>query len=196
MNATATEPKDVMAREILADAQRQADALLEQARQEAAILLATAAAEAEQVRQVHLAEARASATRLIESARAALPAEIERLRSTRVETLLQSIHDEVRRRLGARQGFDTGDALAGLVAEATRQMPDSPLTVRLSPADRTAHGARLGDVTFVDDPAVTEGGAMILDAEGRRIIDNRLPARLDRLWPELRRRIAKEAGLL
>lgn len=195
MTSPPTEPRDVLACEILADAQRQADILIAQARHEAAALLDHAATESEQARETHLTNARTEAARLTDSARASLPAAIERLRSTRIETLLQTIHEEVRRRLTARQGFDYGDALVAFVAEAARHMPDTALTVRLSPADRVAHGARLGAVTLVEDPDST-GGLTILDAEERRILDNHLTARLDRMWPDLRRLIAIEAGLL
>lgn len=189
-------PRDILEREILDDARRQAEAIIQQARNEAQVILTKADAEAEQVRQTFLSQARAEAGRLTEAARAALPAQLERRRSARVESLLQSIREEARQRLIARQGFDYGDTLVALVAEAARQMPGEALTIRLSPADRAAYGARLGAVTLVDDPTLTDGGITILDAEGHRILDNHLTARLDRLWPELRRRIATEAGLL
>jgi vacuolar-type H+-ATPase subunit E/Vma4 len=74
--------------------------------------------------------------------------------------------------------------------------------VKLLAADRIALGdglaeaitTRLGrsplSITISDDPAIADGGVMVQDAQGRQAWDNRLPARLKRLWPELRRQIA------
>jgi vacuolar-type H+-ATPase subunit E/Vma4 len=39
-------------------------------------------------------------------------------------------------------------------------------------------------------------GVLIRDAEGRQVWDNTLPARLERLWPALRRQLAVATGLV
>jgi vacuolar-type H+-ATPase subunit E/Vma4 len=48
----------------------------------------------------------------------------------------------------------------------------------------------------VEDPGITDGGLVVQDAEGRRVWDNRLPQRLERMWPELRRQIAVRTALV
>jgi vacuolar-type H+-ATPase subunit E/Vma4 len=40
------------------------------------------------------------------------------------------------------------------------------------------------------------GGVIVHDAAGRQVWDNRLAPRLERLWPELRRQLAAQTGLL
>ena len=53
-----------------------------------------------------------------------------------------------------------------------------------------------GEIAIVADAAMTDGGAIVQDAVGGQVWDNRLLARLARLWPELRRQIAVRAGLV
>ncbi len=185
----------VLTEAVLADARAEADAILAQARQQGAALLAKATAKDEQARQERLKLARAEATRRTEAIRAALAVETGRLRTTQLETLLQALHDEARRRLVARQGYDYKQALIALVTDAARQMAGAMLVVKLSPADRPLVAAQLGQFTLVEDATITEGGAVVLDADGRRVWDNQLPARLERLWPELRRQIVAQGSL-
>jgi len=52
------------------------------------------------------------------------------------------------------------------------------------------------ELRWVADPAVDEGGVVVESASGRQRWDNRLEARLARLWPELRRQVAGRAGWL
>jgi vacuolar-type H+-ATPase subunit E/Vma4 len=80
--------------------------------------------------------------------------------------------------------------------------------VKLLAADRAALGdglaeaiaARVGraplSITITDDPTITEDGVVVQDVAGRQVWDNRLTARLGRLWPELRQQIAVRAGLV
>ena len=80
--------------------------------------------------------------------------------------------------------------------------------MKLSPSDHRALGNDLAGeiaglvgrslltITISDDPTISESGLIIQDAEGRQVWDNRLPARLERLWPELRRQIAIHTGLV
>ncbi|HEU5396435.1 MAG TPA: hypothetical protein VFV81_04655, partial [Verrucomicrobiae bacterium] len=46
------------------------------------------------------------------------------------------------------------------------------------------------------EETVTGGGVIIESADGFQVWDNRLPSRLRRLWPELRRQIARRLGLV
>lgn len=186
---------EILTQAIREDAQRQADAIIARARQQAAAMLAQAAAEAERTRQERLHVAQAEAARRTEAIQASISVAISRLRATRIEAILQSLYDAARQRLIARQGYDYEEALVTLVTQAAEQLGHTDLVVRLSPADRAAFADQLGQFTLVEDPSITEGGAIVIDVDGRRDWDNRLLARLDRLWPELRRQIVVQGSL-
>jgi vacuolar-type H+-ATPase subunit E/Vma4 len=195
--------------EILAEAHCEGEQIVRTARQEAETLLARATDEAKAARQQRLDLARAEAARRRELLLATVPLETGRLRSARIETLLHSIYEGVRQRLLTREGFDYREALITLAAEAAARMAGDAFVVKLSAADRAALGEGLAEeiaqrvghspalsITISDEPAITEGGLLIEDSEGRQVWDNRLPARLERLWPELRRQIALGASLV
>ncbi|MEI8315796.1 MAG: V-type ATP synthase subunit E [Verrucomicrobiota bacterium] len=176
------------------DARRQADEILARANHEAVAILAQATAEASQTRQEQLQVAQAEAQRRTDAIQATISVEAGRLRATQVEALLQSLYADVRSRLVSRQGYDYREMLVALVTEVARQIGDTGLVVKLSPPDRAAVAERLKQFTLVDDPSMVDGGVVVLDAAGRRLWDNRLPSRLDRLWPELRRQIVAHIG--
>lgn len=199
---------EILCEQILADARRESEAIISRARQEAEELLAKAKAEAAQIRQERLAQAQAEADRRRELILATVPVEAGRLRSARVETLLEAVRGEVRRQLMARDGLNYREVIIALAAEAAGQMSGEALVVRLSSADRIALGdglageitRRVGrsplSITVSDEIAITGGGLILCDAEGRQMWDNRLATRLERLWPELRRQIAIQASLV
>ncbi|MBM3887920.1 MAG: hypothetical protein FJ388_02215 [Verrucomicrobia bacterium] len=198
---------DLLCEQVLEDARRQSEEILRRARQEAAALLEKAAAEAEQTRQARLELARAEAARRTEAILATVSVEVGRLRSARVEALLQTIYEQARRRLEARRGLATRESVIALAAEALQRMAGEAFVIKLSATDRRAFGdglaaelqRRVGRsplrLTVVEDPAVTDGGVVVEDVESRQVWDNRLRARLDRLWPELRQQIAAHADL-
>lgn len=186
---------EILTQAVREDARRQADALITQARDQATAILAQAAAEAEQTRQERLSAAEGEAARRTAAIQASISVAIGRLRATRIEALLQSLYDAARRRLVTRQGYDYNETLVALVTEAAEQLGDTPLVVQLSPADRAVIADRLTSFTLVEDPTIIEGGAIVVDVNGRRDWDNRLQARLDRLWPELRRQIVAQGSL-
>lgn len=199
---------EVLREEILADARRESNQIVCRAQQEAQALLAKAAAEADQARRERLDQAHAEAGRRTELILATVPVEAGRLRSARVEVLLQSVRAEVHRRLVAREGFDYRETLLALAVAAMKRMPGSGFVVKLSAADCAAFGDELAtdmarrvgrlplSVTITKDSAAKDGVLVIQDVEGRRMWDNSLSARLDRLWPELRRQIAMKAALV
>jgi vacuolar-type H+-ATPase subunit E/Vma4 len=199
---------DAFCGEILADARREAGQILQHARQQAAEVSAQAETEAGQLREQRLAEARAEAGRRRDLLLLTVPIEAGRLRSAHLETLLQSVYEDARRRLLARDGFDCAETLIALAAGAVSQMAGESFVVSLSPADHAAYsgtlaGAVVGrsgrpslSITLASDPSITEGGVVVQDAEGRQCWDNRLTVRLDRLWPELRRQIARQTSLV
>lgn len=186
---------EILTQAVRDDARRQADALITRARNQATAILAQAAAEGERTRQERLSAAQVEAARRTAAIQASISVAIGRLRATRIEALLQSLYDAARRRLVTRQGYDYNETLVALVTEAAEQLGDTPLVVRLSLADRAAIADRLTSFTLVEDPTIIEGGAIVVDVNGRRDWDNRLQARLDRLWPELRRQIVAQGSL-
>lgn len=203
-----TDAPKVLCVEILAEARRQAEEILQRAREEKAALLAKARAETDQLRTERLAQARAEALRRTELLLATVPVEVVRWRAQRVEAVLQEICDEARQALQTREGNDCRETPIALAAEAVRQMGGDTFVVKLSPDDRSAHGGAIVaavhqradpnsiTLTLADDSNITDGGVIVQDAEGRQVWDNRLSARLERLWPELRRQIAQQTRLV
>ena len=199
---------EILRAEILADARREGGEIIHRAQQEAEALLARAGAEAEEDSREQLAAARAEAVRRRELILATLPVEAGRLRAARVEALLESVHEEVRRRLAARQGFDYREAFLVLAAEAIGRMAGCIFTVKHAAADRGVLGEELaGEIarrvgraslklTIACDASVHDGCLIITDGEGRQLWDNSLGVRLERLWPELRRQIAIQTSLV
>ena len=130
------------------------------------------------------------------------------MRSARVEALLQSVHEEVSRKLLARDGFDYRATIIDLAADAMRRMDGNTFVLKLAAVDQKAVGdglpgeiarrtGRTADSITVADVNTNGGGGVIVEqADGRQVWDNRLSARLERLWPELRRQIAMQTSLI
>jgi V/A-type H+/Na+-transporting ATPase subunit E len=200
--------QDALCAEILAEARRESEQLVGRARNEAGALLARTEAEAERVRQERLAQAGTEAARRKELILATVPVEAGRERLEAIEALLQTICEQARLQLAARRGFNYRATIIDLASEAISRMAGDTFVVKLLAADRIALGdglaeaitTRLGrsplSITISDDPAIADGGVMVQDAQGRQAWDNRLPARLKRLWPELRRQIAIRTSLV
>jgi len=198
---------DVLNEEILAEARRECDEIVRRAQSESAALLAAAKAEAEKIRREKLDAARLEATRRTELMLATIPVETGRLRSARIEALLENIHEEARHQL-LTQSFDAHETVVALAADAVRRMPGTDFVIKISAADHAAFGGKLAEeirqrtgrsplnVTVSADPAMACVGVVVQDAEGMRIWDNRLLPRLERLWPELRRQIAVKTSLV
>jgi vacuolar-type H+-ATPase subunit E/Vma4 len=194
--------------EILVAARREGDEIVRQARAAATALLAQGTKEADQARQERIEQASVEAARQTDLVLATVPVEAGRARSARVEALLGGVCEDVRRRLQAPAGLDYRETLTHLAAEAISRMSGEDFELKLAPGDPVALGdglvaaitSRAGRaplrIRLSEDPAITGGGLVIQDAEGRQVWDNRLEARLQRLWPELRRQIAIETSLL
>lgn len=191
--------------EILETARHECDEILDHARTEAAKVLNNGRAEADKIRRERGEQAKAEAVRRKERILGIVAVETGRLRSARIETLLESIQKEIRSRLLERRltGRDTAVALA---AEAIRKMPENDLVVEISGADLEAIGSGLAEEIIrtaqrsslnltISTNGVTGAGVLIRDQRGMQVWDNRLLSRLDRLWPELRRQIAMQTSL-
>ena len=207
MPATNQNSPDVLCAEILADAKRQSEEILQRAKTEAETTLAAASAEAEKIRRERRDLAQAEAARRKELILATVAVETGRLRSARVETLLESVREEIRRRLLARN-IDAREMIVALATEAVRRMPGNDFVLKISTADHAAFGNGLAgeiarcvgrsplNLTISADPAISDSGVVVQTADGFQYWDNRLLSRLERLWPELRRQIAIRASLV
>jgi vacuolar-type H+-ATPase subunit E/Vma4 len=198
----------VLRDEILSEARRESQEILDRARRDAETLLAQATSQADKIRLERLEQARLEAARRKDLLLATVPVEAGRLRSTRIEELLNGIHETVSQRLTSRKGFNYRESVIVLAADAVDRMSGETFTVRLSqdnrdilgekPAEEIARRVGRAPVKIIIsyDSRITDGGPIIEDGEIRQIWDNRLSVRLERLWPELRRHIALEASLV
>ena len=215
MTAAHGDSQQVLREEILAEARRQSERILKHGRDDAEETVAKARAAAAKEHQDLLQTAKAEAVRRRELALAHVPVEAGRRRAARIEEILQSIREEARRRLLARVGFDYREVLTALAAEAIGKMDGHRFVLELASADRQAFGdawvqevgrraaagrpesERAGlEVRLAAEPVDIQGGVRIRDVEGRQVWDNSLDARLERLWPSLRRQIAVETSLV
>jgi len=206
MNRSDSSSHDVLREEILADAMRQAERTVRKAEREAKALVAKATDDSVQERHSKLAVAEATAARQRTLTLATVPIEIGRSRATRVEQQLLTLREQVRGQLAARRGGETADTLVRLAAEAVTRMEGDAFVLELSPPDLQDFGASLAaavqartgrpQVTLIvsDVPAKIGGGVIVRDPQGRQVWDNSLGARLDRLWPLLRNKIAEHLG--
>ena len=207
MDRSETTSHEVLRDEILADAQRQAARAIRKAEREAKAVLDKATSESQEERSSKLATAQAEADRKRTLIFATVPVEIGRMHAAHVEKELLSFRDKVRDKLLARKGFDYGETLVTLAAEALARMEGDTFVLELSEQDRKTFGAELADivpdlagrpdvtVTVDNQPAQIESGVIVRDPQGRQIWNNSLEARLERMWPLLRSQIAEHMGL-
>jgi vacuolar-type H+-ATPase subunit E/Vma4 len=197
---------DVLCAEIVADARRESEEILQRARLEAEAVAARTATKADKSRHERLEQARAEAARRKELILATISLEADLLRSVSVETLLDTIREEATRQLSPPDGSGYRESVIRLASEALCRMEGDAFLVRLPQDDRVLMGDRLAEeiasqsgnsaarITISYEPAPAGGGPVIEDADARQVWDNRFLTRLERLWPELRRRIAQGAS--
>lgn len=207
MTAANTDRQQVLRDEIIADAQRHAERTRGRAQHEAQELRARSRREVQKATQDRLDAARREAQRRRDLILAGVAVETGRRRRARVESILQAVYDEARRRLQAREGLDYREVLAALAAEAVARMDGTQFILELSDGDRAAFGdalvqeviRRVGrpglQVCCAGAGAKIAGGVIVRDADGRQLWDNSLLARLDRFWPVLRREIGVRTSL-
>ena len=197
MTAPDASPQDVLREEILADARRQAERTLRRTEHDAEDALQKARKGADADRDSRLDAARREAERRRNLVLAAIPVEEARMRAQRTEEVLEAIRGEARERLLER-GDDYRACLVRLAAGALAQMAGEQFVLELGAEDLKALGSRLADdvrkaagreglqIAVAPEPAAIEAGVIVRDADGRQVVDNRLAARLERLWPALR----------
>jgi vacuolar-type H+-ATPase subunit E/Vma4 len=206
MTVSAPHPTDVLCAEILAEARRESEVILRHAQSEAGRVLAAGNAEAEKIEHEQIEQARVEAARREGMVLASIAVEASRIRAAHIEKLLESIRQEIQRHLSAGD-LDRHAVVVTLATEAIRQMSGNDFILKICPADQAAFGediigkiagrARRSPLNLIvtADAAVTNG-IIIESANGLQVWDNRLTARLERLWPELRRQIAIQAALV
>lgn len=193
--------------EVLAEARREAEELLVRARAQAGEVVAAAEQQAATIRKDAMESATAEASLRSGFILAAVPLEQARMRAARVEALLDQLRSEARSRLLSRQGIDTRETLVRLSAEALARMDGREFVLTFCPQDHRmiapVVAGELRDrlqrsdlrLQLEADPGWSECGVIVRDREGRRVWDNRVTARLERLWPAMRRELARWCGL-
>jgi vacuolar-type H+-ATPase subunit E/Vma4 len=208
MNTPSPDASGALLREILEEASRKREEILDRARQSARARMAKAEEEAQRTADEQLQSARAEAQRRKEAILATVPVEAARLSAAHVEELLQSIHDAALKELQGWSRQDFSAAIVRLAVEALESMTGDSFVLRAHPATRGALGNDIAaqvrqrskhpslKLTILPDPALRDGEMLLQDAEGRQQWNIIPEARLKRLWPELRRQIAAGTGLL
>jgi vacuolar-type H+-ATPase subunit E/Vma4 len=205
MTVTDPDSSEALCNEILAGAGRERDEIVQRATRDSDDLLKKAHAGADSARQKRIEEARAEGNRLKDITLASASVEARRLRLERIETLLDSVREDVIKKLSAlRSDGDYSDIIVDLAASAIEGMAGNDFTVRLSEEERSVLGTDIGrriaekagcpdgNVKVLFEPTSHGGGPVIEDATGTQVWDNRFPVRLERLWPQFRRLIAEK----
>jgi vacuolar-type H+-ATPase subunit E/Vma4 len=183
--------------EILADARTKAERALRSARREAEKITKKAQDDAEQIEQEVINHARGRAEAQAKIIQTATEPARRRIKLDVREEVLLSVISDAKVRLLNRDSDDYGRTLTALTAEAAELLQDEGLTAYLSSEDYDKFGAalpgRLLGLTLEVRPASQplEGGVIVETADGRRRVDNSIEARLERIYPELRREIAQ-----
>lgn len=196
MNGIIGDP-EVLRESVLAAARREAAALAAAAEREAAALLASARAGAGADGRALAAAAKTRGARERAALLSSVPAEAALLRALRLEALLENIRARAAALLA---GGSAAPDLAALAAEAAAGIggrsfvltsaPGSGLAALAGEIERRA-GLGALELAFEEDPAAGPG-VTARSADGSRRWDNTLAARLERRWPELRRRLGAE----
>jgi vacuolar-type H+-ATPase subunit E/Vma4 len=204
-----TDQEEKLQREILAEAERKAKRLRDRASQEAKKLLDQAAADAAQARAAQLAAATAEGEARARAIAAGIRQEARRQWLLRRENHLRDALAAALAELEALAGDRRADLLETLAAEALAILGADPAlefaapppdAAQLTP-ERLATAARRANL----DPALAAGWRVVADpalppglavrtAAGRLAVDQSFRARLERLEPALRARLAAELG--
>jgi V/A-type H+-transporting ATPase subunit E len=169
------------AREVRAAAERERDRIVAEAR-----------AAAQEAREAVLARERAEADARRRAALETLALERERALLSERRRLLDDLRDEIERRLAA---AGSPELDARLLAEVLPETGGGPVEVVVDPgAEEAARGALralaagLAPRATVRSADRRRGGIEVF--AGRRVLDDTLPSRLARAWPELEAELA------
>ena len=198
MSDASTAPDAEMTRAILADADAQAQKILEQANTAADAERAKAREEA----VAQCAEIRASAAdkaaRLRARALAVATVEKRRLLLTARETAAKQVFAEINSALAAIRSDDAlyGESLAALLTEAVRGIGGESVRVTFHESDRGL-AAALAPPTAMIDYTLTDdrGGCVALSEDGHVTFNNTYTRRLERMERAIRASIMREVAI-
>ena len=166
------------------------------AERERAAILARAQEEAAAAREALVTRARAEADARRRSRLESIALERERALLVERRRLLADLYDEVLRRLGTAA---TPELDARLLAELLPEVVEGPFEVIVDPGGEDPIRAVLGAAgpgvaarATVSVAPERRGGVAVV--AGRRVLDDTLPARLERAWPELEAALATILG--
>jgi V/A-type H+-transporting ATPase subunit E len=174
------------------EAAREAREVRAAAVQERERILTAARADAAAAREALVARARAEAEARRRTALESIALERERDLLFERRRLLDELHEEVRRRLA---GASSPALDARLLAEVLPEAGDGPMEVIVDPGAEEAARAALEAVSpglapraTIRAAPVARGGVEVI--AGRRILDDTLPSRLERAWPDVEAELA------
>ncbi len=208
MEAPAQTSEEGLCAAILAEAHQECAHVLALARKQKEAVVADAVAEASRLKKERLARARAEADHCRELISATLPIEVARKRRSAIEALLETVHKSVRSRCEAAQDLESPLRQIALASDAIGRMQGDSFVVKLrrgpsrSEADGLARAIATGvgrsglRIAVVEDLTIQSDGVLVRDTLGHQVWDNTCLARLERLWPELRRQIAVRVSLV
>lgn len=179
-------------RVIEAEAEREAREARDAAERERARILEEARAGLEALRSALLERTRRACADRERLAREGIARTRERERLLAVRAQLDALRAAALAELPARAGPELD---ARILAELLPEAGDGPLELEVDPGAEEACRAVLARLdpaaasrTRIRAAAVRRGGIVL--TTGRRVLDDTLPARLERLWPELEPELA------
>lgn len=185
--------------EILTDARTKAERILKAARREVEKMTKTAQDEAGQIEKETVEEADRRADALTRVIRASTEPAMRRIQLDVREKVLLDIISEARKALLNRDSQDYPQMLAALTAEAAELLGGGQLVAHISRQDFDRFGDGLSQRLQARDLGATievrsaediEWGVIVRTADGTRQVDNTINARLQRIYPVLRRNVA------
>jgi len=194
--------------EILLDARKKADHLLERARQDAGKLVAAVETRLAKERQEALAQAGREADARAHAIIAGIRHEVQKNWLRRRERLMDAAFAEALARVTGGTDAERAQSLPQLLEEGVQAIgPESGIVITVQPADvailapevlrdvaRRAGAAEVADSWKVTADPSCHGGIIIVSADGRRRVDQTHAARLGRLKAGLRRAVAAALG--
>jgi len=198
-----TEQEDVLAGEILADARKRAERILQRAEREARGVVAEARQSVETENQASIANAEQEVARQRRVADARGEQDAAALRRDVRADAIEAVRGRARERLAQLpDGEDYEDLLVGLALSAIERMTGGEFQLLLRPRDRDRFAATLPfrvaagagrdiRVEVAPETITGMGGLIVRGAGGRQVADQTFEARLERLWGELRQSVAR-----
>jgi vacuolar-type H+-ATPase subunit E/Vma4 len=199
-------PEDPLTSEIAADAEKRAARARQRAEREAKSIRQDAEREAQQSVERAVAEAEARAAHAAEISAARIEQELEKLRLTQRDEVVETVRDRARESLRELAATDEHrDVLLRLALLAIGKMSGHRFELVLRPADRERWGADLAEavrarvgsdfgrvvqVMLADDTVDASGGLVVRTTDGHLVADQTFEARAERLWPQIRVRVA------